>query len=102
RSFYSLFLPSFPTRRSSDLFWFCALLSIFSFSAFLFGVPKVKSNQTSSFDVLGVLFMVLCVAGLLTIPTFINNFGLSSWMWIPSDRKSTRLNSSHVSISYAV
>lgn len=65
-------------------FWFCAFLSVLSLFAFLFGVPNMKGNQANSFDVFGVLFMFLTVGGLLTIPTFINNFGLSSWMWLPS------------------
>ena len=65
-------------------FWFCALLSILSLFAFLFGVPNIEGNKENSFDVAGVLFMFLAVAGLLTIPTFINNYGLSSWMWLPS------------------
>ena len=65
-------------------FWFCALLSIVSLLIFLFGVPNVKGVKAQSFDIFGVVFMFLIMAGLLTIPTFINNYGLDSGMWIPS------------------
>lgn len=65
-------------------FWFCALLSIFALSVFAFGVTNVTGITSRSFDISGVTFMFLAVAGLLTIPTFINNYGLSSWMWYPS------------------
>src|SRR5699024_12765672 len=82
-------VPSFPTRRSSDLlciqpsrkqsvlsawhrFLACILASLFSFVFF---------------ETLGYHIIVV---------------GLMLALFIPTDRKSTRLNSSHVSTSYAV
>src|SRR5699024_12745667 len=41
-----------------------------------------------------ITFLIIGIIGYFTIPTVAN--------WIVQDRKSTRLNSSHVSISYAV
>src|SRR5207249_10572204 len=77
-------LPSFPTRRSSDLL----LLSSaprFAVDTFLFTLcPSV-----SVFNVDASLFTLLSWAPRFAVDTFL-------------DRKSTRLNSSHVSISYAV
>ncbi|ASK62379.1 MFS transporter [Virgibacillus phasianinus] len=65
-------------------FWFCAGLSAISLLIFALGVSYVEGDKARSFDFSGVAFMFLVVAGLLTIPTFINNYGLSSWMWFPS------------------
>src|SRR5207302_7608261 len=93
-------LPSFPTRRSSDLAWFLVtdLLSnggtwsttvtlLFGIGAMLVGLAADR--------VYG--FWVHVVAG-LTIGVALLVF----WHTTDTDRKSTRLNSSHVKISYAV
>src|SRR5437667_6467491 len=44
------------------------------------------------------------VAGPIPLPTHIERFTVNRSMWVGSgiDRKSTRLNSSHITISYAV
>lgn len=65
-------------------FWFCALLSLLSLFIFIFGVPNIQGTKEKSFDVMGVGLMFLIMASLLTIPTFINNYGLSSGIWLPS------------------
>src|SRR5690625_6064393 len=70
-----LSLPSFPTRRSSDL------SSPSASSAFSSPIPVKESIR------LRFAFLY----------DDLNTKGISS-----SDRKSTRLNSSHVAISYAV
>src|SRR5207244_13174318 len=70
--------PSFPTRRSSDLFVVAAGVCLAVLSGLLWrngGLPR--SLQSA--------------------------WNLSDWQpWKPPDRKSTRLNSSHQIISYAV
>ncbi|ASN06153.1 MFS transporter [Virgibacillus necropolis] len=67
----------------TSIFWFCALLGIVSFLLFFTGVPKVQGKKSGSFDFLGVIFVLLTLIGILTIPTFINSYGISSWMWLP-------------------
>src|SRR5699024_11941123 len=76
-------LLSFPTRRSSDLslIIFCLLIDIFQLQTII----SYKSRQI--FIDLFPLFK--------QVNSFIICFSFQ-------DRKSTRLNSSHVSISYAV
>src|SRR5690606_41775850 len=76
-------LHSFPTRRSSDLDYRAA-----------------GENQ------IGLLNAVVTAFGLppqawITIPIWNSVFLMVILIWI-QDRKSTRLNSSHVKISYAV
>src|SRR5699024_12340816 len=93
-----LHLPSFPTRRSSDLPWH-GLSSINSF--------RCKSSPTR----------FICFTTFVTYPPHIwtnirkdhshrlvlaHNWPSFFMPLIIRDRKSTRLNSSHVSISYAV
>src|SRR5699024_11280618 len=81
------YLHSFPTRRSSDLR--LTELSLTSFSAFL---------------CLSALLLSFClIFDSHSAPSLssLSCLSLSACNSI-SDRKSTRLNSSHVSISYAV
>lgn len=68
----------------NSIFFLCSLLGVLTFLLFAFGVPDVKGNKSASFDFLGVLFVFLLLGGLLTVPTFINNYGISSWMWVPA------------------
>src|SRR5699024_12770217 len=76
-----LFLHSFPTRRSSDL--------IFVSSSSLKGITIEGSIIPTLIDELPIIALMACFAqGTTTIKD--------------ADRKSTRLNSSHVSNSYAV
>src|SRR5699024_12599812 len=92
---HPLHLPSFPTRRSSDLF----LISTRWVSPLNPGVDCMvtcmASGPTEAREAATVTF------------TFVGNRRMASTA-LPvnttfcSDRKSTRLNSSHVSISYAV
>src|SRR5699024_12061738 len=74
--------PSFPTRRSSDLNDF--------FPATSFQISNIRSGTGASNVIPGELEAVF-------------NFRYSTELTHDRlDRKSTRLNSSHVSISYAV
>src|SRR5699024_12534671 len=91
-------LLSFPTRRSSDLKW-SALFFVAAFGlltvAWDYGARRSVGQRHRTFlrwfgiDAVPAFVQTVVVAGLVY---------LVSW----SDRKSTRLNSSHVSISYAV
>lgn len=67
----------------SSIFWFCAFLGVVTFLLFFIGVPTVQGGKLGSFDFLGVIFVVLTLLGILTIPTFINSYGISSWMLLP-------------------
>src|SRR5439155_27268768 len=94
-------LPSFPTRRSSDLMDGNAVLVA---GGVLAVVPVV-----AVVEVVAVLLAVSCLhpmksaasAASAAAPrsTCLVEFNRSSFS---RDRKSTRLNSSHVAISYAV
>lgn len=65
-------------------FWFTAVLGGVAFSLFFLGVPSIKMETRRSFDFLGVVFVLVVLVGLLTIPTFINNYGFTSGLWLPS------------------
>src|SRR5699024_12527950 len=90
---------SFPTRRSSDLY----LGSSFAFIA-----PITASTQAES---MGAALGGVMLTGLLlaALGLLVQKVG-TAWIGVlmppvvmgSIDRKSTRLNSSHVSISYAV
>src|SRR5207249_10770766 len=80
-------LPSFPTRRSSDL------VSVSDHKTISVGVPTEL--------VRGDVFFwqsLMAAAVIVAIPVAV----VYSFFLDRLDRKSTRLNSSHVSISYAV
>src|SRR5690606_41670221 len=86
-------LPSFPTRRSSDL----GLREVQLFYYDFFGDPKKSETQEvhgwfKGGDRRGSEERFLSFIGL----------NVDSDLVKQSDRKSTRLNSSHVKISYAV
>src|SRR5699024_11846880 len=85
-------LHSFPTRRSSDL-----NLSNNAFRAFSGLVQTVKSNEEVS------SYITACKNYIAAHRTKnIQVREISTAVGMSQDRKSTRLNSSHVSISYAV
>lgn len=64
-------------------FLFTAILGAVSILLFLV-VPKVKVEQRQNLDYIGLSLVIIVLLGLLTIPTFINNFGFTSGMWLPS------------------
>ncbi|PID15099.1 MFS transporter [Sporosarcina sp. P34] len=64
-------------------FIFTAILGGLGIALFAF-VPHVKVQARKKLDVLGLIFVIALLLGLLTIPTFINSFGIESGMWIPS------------------
>src|SRR5690606_40005239 len=93
-----LYLLSFPTRRSSDLF---------SWNSPLY---KINSNgtTTSVLNTSQTISEIKSINGYLTVTTpsvvYVLNeqLGVVAQIGQQLDRKSTRLNSSHVKISYAV
>src|SRR5690606_41678084 len=89
-------LPSFPTRRSSDL----AALSGAVLSGTEFGLPLFGSSP-----VLVEANLPGAAAEMDVDPTQLRIWLAArelAHLWLFADRKSTRLNSSHVKISYAV
>src|SRR5207249_10637704 len=95
-SLHSPHLLSFPTRRSSDL-----LSDVLTHS----GTRSVKGTRSHFRQGLVVVqvaltFVLLTGSGLL-IRSLLRVQSVEKG-FEPQDRKSTRLNSSHVSISYAV
>src|SRR5699024_12703071 len=78
------YLHSFPTRRSSDLAMFRMFTLLF------YHEPSITHT------LIGIM------AGITLIGGSIGAIARTDVRQIVSDRKSTRLNSSHVSISYAV
>src|SRR5690606_40850692 len=94
-------LPSFPTRRSSDLFFqelFHVLLHIFTMAE-----ADLVLMVLSLIDLtlVGSLMVMVMFSG---YENFVSRIDVTQDVqkleWL--DRKSTRLNSSHVKISYAV
>src|SRR5690606_41233326 len=93
------YLHSFPTRRSSDLFWgtFSLLKNAQQLQVFLKRVLFMTGAA-------GLIFVVAPLKYAIPRPE-IENAVFRGLFWIlegVEDRKSTRLNSSHVKISYAV
>lgn len=64
-------------------FLFTAVLGGVAIAFFMF-VPHVKAASRRKLDVFGLVFVLALLLGLLTVPTFINSYGFSSGMWIPS------------------
>src|SRR5699024_12523557 len=91
---------SFPTRRSSDLLLFCSLFAMIV--AALHVISHTRKEEDLGLTELVRSFQVGRQANSLAtiIETVFINILLA--LFITVDRKSTRLNSSHVSISYAV
>src|SRR5207249_11177935 len=88
-------VPSFPTRRSSDLGR--ALAAELSER---FGLPAFVDNDVNALALGEWMFGAGRGAGSLVVLAPGTSFGAAPRT--TRDRKSTRLNSSHVSISYAV
>src|SRR5690606_40703114 len=93
-------LHSFPTRRSSDLGDCVTLSNQSTANATASGVtPTGACSSTSGTADDDVWFSFVAPASTV-IMTGTNVSGATDVFW--QDRKSTRLNSSHVKISYAV
>src|SRR5699024_11325434 len=89
------YLHSFPTRRSSDL-----ILSVLKTSLRFLAMSSEKTSfNTCSVSPCPVVLIIVLPLFLSSNATLVCT---KAKVWISSDRKSTRLNSSHVSISYAV
>src|SRR5205814_7484128 len=91
-------LHSFPTRRSSDL-----LISV----ALLGWAPRGKAVLRSGAEVGDAIFVTGELGGSLAAKHLEFQPRLAEARWLAQhfslrDRKSTRLNSSHLGISYAV
>src|SRR5690606_42030565 len=88
-------VPSFPTRRSSDLL---ALLGRRSL------LGRVKFGRVGE-KAVAPAQQNICIIAFCNVMGFVDagfNFGEREGGGAVLDRKSTRLNSSHVKISYAV
>src|SRR5207249_7520416 len=95
-------LHSFPTRRSSDLLrWNGIPPMVLDITKPVHPSGPVLSRTSPPFRALypGVLPRDVASAAVLASVNDMSSGGDQSWQ---EDRKSTRLNSSHVSISYAV
>src|SRR5699024_12189596 len=88
-------LPSFPTRRSSDL-----PETGNGIPAKHMKIMKTKERIRKIADSRWARTLALAVTAAI-IFSWLYSHGISP-VWTAVDRKSTRLNSSHVSISYAV
>src|SRR5699024_11717781 len=91
-------LHSFPTRRSSDL-----LIK----NAFLIMIISPGYSFLIIVSLVSVYFIMKFIPALFFIFGGITYAFITTWLGLHAfnnvkDRKSTRLNSSHVSISYAV
>src|SRR5699024_12584172 len=90
---------SVPTRRSSDLtqHW---IIQLFQKNEVMLTCTAVFANRRKTWSILEAPFpSVPAAKEIPSMPTM----GLPAWVGsYDIDRKSTRLNSSHVSISYAV
>src|SRR5690606_40198318 len=86
-------LPSFPTRRSSDLL-VCSGLALSVVLALV-----VATREPYLLVYLDAPIAGMTLADAAAEESTLRGLG---WLLAPVDRKSTRLNSSHVKISYAV
>src|SRR5699024_11626023 len=97
--FFTRYLPSFPTRRSSDL----CISSLFSPSFNVSTEPCVGHCYFHLFSCLqSAHYFVHFEKGTGTLHTACLNLYTIIRDQSVQDQKSTRLNSSHVAISYAV
>ncbi|MEH7275540.1 MFS transporter, partial [Neobacillus vireti] len=65
-------------------FWLTGVLGALMFIVISITVPNIKGDKSRSFDLAGTVLMLFVLIGLLTIPTFINSYGFSSPMMLPS------------------
>src|SRR5690606_40898173 len=86
-----LHLPSFPTRRSSDLM-----------DMFQHALDRVDIQNHSWGNAFPTLSRPSAMEAVAISNAIENGRGGRGVLIVRSDRKSTRLNSSHVKISYAV
>src|SRR5690606_41709836 len=97
---YTRALLSFPTRRSSDL------IGVGGGTIHIAGMGKQVSGTPQDLDVVFGLFVQRIVGyEIESFPEFRKVCSLLDQVHVVKaviDRKSTRLNSSHVKISYAV
>src|SRR5207253_5908850 len=91
-------LHSFPTRRSSDLVGRIKTYHIKRLKI----APQFIASMTSSLLDAGAVRMMIHLADTLGIEIIAKSVETSEQVDFLLDRKSTRLNSSHVAISYAV
>src|SRR5690606_39840440 len=89
---YSI-LPSFPTRRSSDLLMIKYLFYEGTDSLFVFDEPSLGMNEKEGKMLFSAMEKLKEQGNTILLIDHAESF---------QDRKSTRLNSSHVKISYAV
>lgn len=68
----------------SSIFWLCALLGLLASLLFVIGVPFVQGEKAASFDFFGAIIVFGILGSLLTVPTFINEYGFESMKWLPS------------------
>src|SRR5699024_12552230 len=92
-------LPTVPTRRSSDLVSSAEAEGIKRAHGLDYHAPPEMQEAVS---IIGELSRSQVEAIRNTIMFYTSNQPQYSVDWLVLDRKSTRLNSSHVSISYAV
>src|SRR5699024_12810689 len=92
-------LISFPTRRSSDLYLLPWIGRLFSKDKSAY---KYLSESASAFPYGERLNNILRKTGFIKVQHTPQTMGVATIYSASKDRKSTRLNSSHVSISYAV
>src|SRR5207253_11506826 len=97
---HHLDLHSFPTRRSSDLLMFNDHFPEFG------GPPIAEGNWPLTFHLYvpdaDPVFAQAVAAGCHVTMPLADQFWGDRYGLVKEDRKSTRLNSSHVAISYAV
>src|SRR5207248_9684481 len=89
-------LHSFPTRRSSDLF--CGLATSYGVSR----VPAHAPERRFQFNFVGEVWSRMTEVRRTDKTLNLAIIGNAFFFFIAADRKSTRLNSSHRTISYAV
>src|SRR5207249_9877415 len=93
--------PSFPTRRSSDLSAWAATRCKGSYYGALY--RRLKARRGPKRAIVAVAHAMLhAIWHMLSRTTPHRDLGDQYFDQLNRDRKSTRLNSSHVSISYAV
>src|SRR5690606_39491769 len=93
--------PSFPTRRSSDL-TMCARPDSTATSLAEQTLPGKKETTNMSAKVTSKDDTEIAYDSVGTGPALVVVAGATQFRAFDSDRKSTRLNSSHVRSSYAV
>lgn len=66
-----------------SVFIFTGVMGALAFLLFLV-VPETAKAEKQKLDAAGLVLVILVILGVLTIPTFINSFGIRSTMWLPS------------------